>query len=253
MLVSGTVQLDRGAWAVEAPESGAAGTRARAVPAAGDLGGAVAREWGPVLKPVGLGLLLALHSFEETTPGHPFYGWAHCTQTALAAYLDTSQDTIARYTQLLVACGLIRVDEVETARGKQKLYRATRGPVLPSVGLVEHLVFDADQWTRKHTAWLLEGFPAAVGETELGRVVEVLRRAYTTARDGKGLAEITQGTRLTAAGSFLARRAAARQEELGIGGWRMGGRQPRGGPGSPHQADSGRRGLTLPLIVPFQR
>ena len=78
---------------------------------------------------LGIGLLVALHSFEETTPGHPYYGWAHCTQTALAAYLDTSQDTVARYTNLLALCGLVRVEEVETARGKQKLYRVARGRV----------------------------------------------------------------------------------------------------------------------------
>src|SRR5690349_17970578 len=83
-------------------------------PAVGDLPSALLREWAPVLKPVGLGLLVALHSLEETTPGHPFYGWAHCTQTTLAATLDTSQDTIARYTGLLQVCGLLRVDEVET-------------------------------------------------------------------------------------------------------------------------------------------
>src|SRR5438876_866223 len=64
----------------------------------GGLGAGMLREWGPVLKPVGLGLLAALQAFEETQAGHPFFGWAHCTQTALAAYLDTSQDTIARYT-----------------------------------------------------------------------------------------------------------------------------------------------------------
>src|SRR5215204_892907 len=71
-------------------------------PGIGDLAPSLLREWGPILKPVGLGLLTVLHSFEETTSGHPFFGWAHCTQTALAAYLDTSQDTIARYTNLLL-------------------------------------------------------------------------------------------------------------------------------------------------------
>ena len=183
-------------------------------PGVGDLAPGLLREWGPLLKPVGLGLLTALHSFEETTPGHPFFGWAHCTQTALAAYLDTSQDTIARYTNLLLVCSLIRVDEVETSRGKQKLYRAARGLVLPALGLLEHLIFDADSWTRKHTAWLLDGFPALGGETELARLLAAMRRAYTTARDAKGLAVLTQGRRLTAPGAFLPRRAAATQPAL---------------------------------------
>src|SRR5438045_3685555 len=75
----------------------------------GELSPALVRAWGPLLKPTGLGLLLVLHSFEETTPGHSFFGWAHCTQTTLAAYLDTSQDTIARYSNLLLLCGLMQV------------------------------------------------------------------------------------------------------------------------------------------------
>jgi hypothetical protein len=201
-----------------AEDSTFADTPSPAAPGAGvgvgDLAPALLREWGPILKPVGLGLLTILHSFEETTPGHPFFGWAHCTQTALAAYLDTSQDTIARYTNLLLVCGLIRVDEVETSRGKQKLYRAARGLALPSLGLLEYLIFDADAWTRKHTAWLLDGLPALGGETELTRLLVAMRRAYTTAHDARGLAVVTQGRRLTAPGTFLARRATATQPPL---------------------------------------
>ena len=185
-------------------------------PAVGDLPAALLREWGPILKPVGLGLLTALQSFEETTPGHPFFGWAHCTQTALGAYLDTSQDTIARYTSLLVTCGLLRVEEVETPRGRQKLYRIVRGGILPSLGLLEHLLFDADAWTRKHTAWLLDSFSPLGGETELARLLAALRRAYTCSRDAGGRQQVVAGPRLTAPGAYLARRAAAAQEPLPI-------------------------------------
>ncbi len=177
----------------------------------GEISPALVREWGPLLKPTGLGLLLALHSFEETAAGHPFFGWAHCTQTALAAYLDTSQDTIARYSQLLLICGLVQVEEVEIPRGKQKLYRVARGLPLPSVGLLEYLVFDADGWTRKHTGWLTAPLAPLGAATELTRLTEILGRAYRVTRDRAGVATLVDGARLTAAGSYRGRRPAARQ------------------------------------------
>ena len=142
----------------------AASDAAESLPAPAAIGGELTpgllREWGPLLKPAGIGLLVALHSFEETTPGHSFFGWAHCTQNALAAYLDTSQDSIARYSNLLQTCGLLQMEEVETPRGKQKLYRVRRDAPLPSLALLEYLVFDADNWTRKHTACLLYTSPS---------------------------------------------------------------------------------------------
>src|SRR5690242_295268 len=141
----------------------------RAEAVAGELTPTLIREWGPLLKPTGIGLLVALHSFEETTPGHPHYGWAHCTQNALAAFLDTSQDTIARYSNLLQHCDLLQVEEIETPRGKQKLYRVARGRPLPSLALLEYLVFDADPWTRKHTGWLAAGCAPLGPETEVTR------------------------------------------------------------------------------------
>src|SRR5439155_9284387 len=61
----------------------------------------------------------------------------------------------------------------------------------------EYLLFEADAWTRKHTAWLLAGLPVLGGEeTELGRVLAVVRRAATA------------GQRLTPVGSFRQRQAA---------------------------------------------
>lgn len=182
----------------------------------GELSPALVRAWGPLLKPTGLGLLLALHSFEETTPGHPFFGWAHCTQTALATYLDTSQDTIARYSNLLLICGLMQVQEVETARGKQKLYRVTRDLPLPSLGLLEYLLFDADTWTRKHTGWLARALAPLGAETELTRLTAILGRAYRVQFDRAGVATLVDGQRLTAPGSYRQRTATARQMGLRI-------------------------------------
>lgn len=205
---------------------------------------ALLREWGPLLKPSGLGLLAALHSFEEPTPGHPYYGWAHCTQIALAAYLDTSQDTIARYTSLLHICGLVQIEEVETARGKQKLYRVARGLPLPSVALLEHLIFDADAWTRKHTAWLTAPLAPLGPATELTRLTAILHRAYRVALDKRGLAEIAAGARLTPAGSYTRRRdpAAYQPDLLPAGPSAPGGQVPApaaplSAAGSPHEAD----------------
>ena len=183
----------------------------------GEISPALVREWGPLLKPTGLGLLLALHSFEETTGGHPFFGWAHCTQTALAAYLDTSQDTIARYSQLLLICGLVQVEEVEIPRGKQKLYRVARGLPLPSVGLLEYLLFDADGWTRKHTGWLTAPLVPLGAATELTRLTGILGRAYGVTRDRAGVATLVAGARLTAAGSYRGRPAVARQRAFDCG------------------------------------
>ncbi|HUS13631.1 MAG TPA: hypothetical protein VM536_01255, partial [Chloroflexia bacterium] len=209
------------------PNAAPAPAAAPSQAAAGELTTALVREWGPLLKPVGLGLLVALHSFEETAAGHPFYGWAHCTQTALAAYLDTSQDTIARYSNLLQTCGLLQVAEVETARGKQKLYRVARGLLLPSLALLEYLVFDADAWTRKHTAWLLGTLAPLGPETELTRLIRIMRRAYQVTPDGRGAVTVAEGARLTRAGSYRPRpEPAAQQRRLHI-------------PGSdPHDAES---------------
>ncbi len=188
-----------------------------AYPPVGEISPALVREWGPLLKPTGLGLLLALHSFEETTPGHPHFGWAHCTQTALAAYLDTSQDTIARYSNLLLTCGLVQVEEVEIPRGKQKLYRVTRGLPLPSLGLLEYLLFDADVWTRKHTGWLTIPLAPLGPTTELTRLTTILGRAYRVTRDRAGVATLVDGRRLTAPGSYRARLAPARQSTFEYG------------------------------------
>jgi hypothetical protein len=176
---------------------------------AGELTPTLIREWGPLLKPTGIGLLVALHSFEETTPGHPYYGWAHCTQNALAAYLDTSQDTIARYTNLLQTTGLLQVEEVETPRGKQKLYRTARGLLLPSLALLEYLVFDADTWTRKHVAWLTQRLAPLGPDTELTRLAAIMRRAYQVTIDARGLGNVVAAARLTRANSYVRRRDSA--------------------------------------------
>ena len=173
---------------------------------AGDLTPTLIREWGPLLKPAGIGLLVALHSFEETTPGHTYYGWAHCTQNALAAYLDTSQDTIARYTNLLQTTGLLQVEEVETPRGKQKLYRTARGLLLPSLALLEYLVFDADTWTRKHAAWLTQRLAPLGADTELTRLAAIMRRAYQVSIDSRGLGNVPAAARLTRPNSYIRRR-----------------------------------------------
>jgi hypothetical protein len=176
---------------------------------AGELTPTLIREWGPLLKPTGIGLLVAQHSFEETTPGHPYYGWAHCTQNALAAYLDTSQDTIARYTNLLQTTGLLQVEEVETPRGKQKLYRTARGLLLPSLALLEYLVFDADTWTRKHVAWLTQPLAPLGPDTELTRLTAIMRRAYQVAIDARGLGNVPAAARLTRPNSYVRRREPA--------------------------------------------
>ena len=176
---------------------------------AGELTPTLIREWGPLLKPTGIGLLVALHSFEETTPGHPYYGWAHCTQNALAAYLDTSQDTIARYTNLLQTTGLLQVEEVETPRGKQKLYRTARGLPLPSLALLEYLVCDADTWTRKHVAWLTQRLAPLGPDTELTRLTAIMRRAYQVTIDSRGLGNVPPTARLTRPNSYVRRREPA--------------------------------------------
>jgi hypothetical protein len=176
---------------------------------AGELTPVLIREWGPLLKPTGIGLLVALHSFEEATPGHPYYGWAHCTQNALAAYLDTSQDTIARYTNLLQTTGLLQVEEVETPRGKQKLYRTARGLLLPSLALLEYLVFDADSWTRKHVAWLTQRLAPLGPDTELTRLAAIMRRAYQVSIDSRGLGNVDATVRLTRPNSYVRRREPA--------------------------------------------
>ena len=181
---------------------------------AGELTPTLIREWGPLLKPTGIGLLVALHSFEETTPGHPYYGWAHCTQNALAAYLDTSQDTIARYTNLLQTTGLLQVEEVETPRGKQKLYRTARGLLLPSLALLEYLVFDADTWTRKHVAWLTQRLAPLGPDTELTRLAAIMRRAYQVTIDARGLGNVVAAARLTRANSYVRRRDSAAYQDL---------------------------------------
>ena len=173
---------------------------------AGELTPGLIREWGPLLKPTGIGLLVALHSFEETAPGHPYYGWAHCTQNALAAYLDTSQDTIARYTNLLHTTGLLQVEEVETPRGKQKLYRTARGLPLPSLALLEYLVFDADTWTRKHVAWLTQRLAPLGPDTELTRLAAIMHRAYQVSIDSRGLGNVDAAVRLTRPNSYVRRR-----------------------------------------------
>ncbi|MGI8586736.1 MAG: hypothetical protein ACR2M0_03495 [Chloroflexia bacterium] len=175
-------------------------------PVVGDLDPALIREWGPLLKPTGIGLLVALHSLEEAVPGHPRYGWAHCTQTALSAYLGTSQDTIARYTNLLQLCGLLIVEEVETPRGRQKLYRVARGLLLPSLGLIEYLIFDADNWTRKHTAWLAASVAPLGPATELTRLTALMARAYRVQTDPRGIASLLDGARLTHPDTYLRRR-----------------------------------------------
>jgi hypothetical protein len=177
----------------------------RAESVAGELTPGLIREWGPLLKPTGIGLLVALHSFEETTPGHPYYGWAHCTQNALAAYLDTSQDTIARYTNLLQTTGLLQVEEVETPRGKQKLYRTARGLPLPSLALLEYLVFDANTWTRKHVAWLMQRLAPLGPDTELTRLAAIMRRAYQVNIDSRGLGQVDAAARLTRPNSYVRR------------------------------------------------
>ncbi|HMA37710.1 MAG TPA: hypothetical protein VKY74_24870, partial [Chloroflexia bacterium] len=193
-------------------DDAAAPGEAPAAAVGGELTPALIREWGPLLKPTGIGLLVALHSFEEATPGHPYYGWAHCTQNALAAYLDTSQDTIARYTNLLQTCGLLQVEDVETPRGKQKLYRVARGLPLPSLALLEYLAFDADPWSRKHSAWLTGALAALGPATELTRLTAIMGRAYRVAIDGRGLATIVDGARLTRPGSYIRRREPSAQQ-----------------------------------------
>jgi hypothetical protein len=231
--------IDPGAGASPAAE-------APRTPAAigGELTPGLLREWGPLLKPAGIGLLVALHSFEETTPGHSFFGWAHCTQNALAAYLDTSQDSIARYSNLLQTCGLLQVEEVETPRGKQKLYRVRRDAPLPSLALLEYLVFDADNWTRKHTAWLTGGVAALGAETEITRLTAIMRRAYHVQIDARGLAALSDGARLTRPGSYLGRTPpAARQLGFPAAGGAPAG-TPRGAdsplPGAAPRVDATR-------------
>jgi len=175
----------------------------------GELPLSLVREWTPLLKPTGSGLLLTIHAWEDTNPRSPFYGWMHASQERLAAYCDTGRTTIIRYRDLLKLCGLIEERQVSDRRSRMKLhqnvYRVNRAPVLPSHGLLEYLLFDADEWTRKHTAWLLTTYQPLVEESELGRLLAAMRRSYETQLTSSGTLEVVSGKRLSEAHSFAAR------------------------------------------------
>ncbi|PZS05856.1 MAG: hypothetical protein DLM69_00580 [Candidatus Chloroheliales bacterium] len=182
----------------------------------GELSLALLREWAPLLKPAGVGLLTTIHAWEEQNPRSPFYGWMHLAQETLAAYLDMGRTSIIRYRNLLDSCGLIEQREVSYRRPGMKLHqtvlRVSRAEVQPSLRLLEYLIFEADDWTRKHSAWLLTDFQPPRDDGELGRLVATMRRAYKVNISDSGLAVITEGERLTMAGSFAARLL---QRELG--------------------------------------
>ncbi len=182
----------------------------------GELSLALVRDWAPLLKPAGVGLLTTIHAWEEQNPRSPFYGWMHLAQETLAAYLDMGRTSIIRYRNLLDTCGLIEQREVSYHRPGMKLHqtvlRVSRAEVQPSLRLLEYLIFEAEDWTRKHTAWLMTNFQPPRDDSELGRLIATMRRAYKVSVGGSGLAVITDGERLTAAGSFAARLL---QRELG--------------------------------------
>ncbi len=175
----------------------------------GEMSLALLREWAPLLKPTGVGLLATIHAWEEQNHYSPFYGWMHIAQERLAAYMDVGRTTIVRYCGLLDTCGLIERREVSQRRRGYKMHqtvmRAMRGEVQPSLRLLEYLAFDADDWTRKHTAWLLTNFQPISDDSELARNLAAMRRAYTLHLTTDGLATITHGQRLTEPGSLTLR------------------------------------------------
>src|SRR5207253_2219031 len=83
--------------------------------------------------------------------------------------------------------------------------RVARGRPLPSLALLEHLVFDADTWTRKHTAWLTAPLAPLGPETELTRLTAILARTCRVQIDSRGLATLAGGERLTRPGSYRPR------------------------------------------------
>ncbi len=194
----------------------AAAQRSTVVHGLGELSLALVRDWAPLLKSSGVGLLATIHAWEEQNPRSPFYGWMHLAQETLAAYLDMGRTSIIRYRNLLDTCGLIEQREVSYHRPGMKLHqtvlRVSRAEVQPSLRLLEYLIFEAEDWTRKHTAWLLTDFQPPRDDSELGRLVATMRRAYQVSVGSSGIAVITEGERLTVAGSFAARLL---QRELG--------------------------------------
>jgi hypothetical protein len=141
----------------------------------------------------------------------------------------------------------VQVEEVETPRGKQKLYRVARGLALPSLALLEYLVFEADNWTRKHTAWLAGGCAPLGPETELTRLTGIMRRAYRVAIDGRGLATMTEGARLTRPGSYRPRREpGAAQPRL------LSSQESASGSANP-SASCGQPGSTPPAVLTQDR
>jgi hypothetical protein len=195
--------------AEQAGQTTATEQRGPVVHGLGELSLALVRDWAPLLKPAGVGLLTTIHAWEEQNPRSPFYGWMHLAQETLAAYLDIGRTSIIRYRNLLDTCRLIEQREVSYRRPGMKLHqtvmRVSRAEVQPSLRLLEYLIFEADDWTRKHTAWLLTGFQPPRDDGELGRLVATMRRAYKVSISDSGLAVISEGARLTTAGSFAAR------------------------------------------------